>query len=167
MCVCSTEESKSYRFGVTRGFCFSQWFWRCKSVCALFQSTGERGDLSCGWAFLKLFDESGAPITLRYTHIPLLQFDWCTLVLLVPYILAHKIQYMHVCRTQELTIHGGTPFERDTDMDTTSTKRGNVLSQKYPYISHIQAILFCSLLRLSHWCISADVAVQEDTKACC
>ncbi|XDV43126.1 hypothetical protein PO909_011656 [Leuciscus waleckii] len=54
-------------------------------------STGERGDLSCGWAFLKLFDESGAPITLR---------------------------------TQELTIHGGTPFERDTDMDTTSTKRG-------------------------------------------
>ncbi|XP_067310711.1 nephrocystin-1 isoform X2 [Pseudorasbora parva] len=54
-------------------------------------STGERGDLSCGWAFLKLFDESGAPITLR---------------------------------TQELTIHGGTPFERDTDMDSTSTKRG-------------------------------------------
>ncbi|XP_051724821.1 nephrocystin-1 isoform X2 [Ctenopharyngodon idella] len=54
-------------------------------------STGERGDLSCGWAFLKLFDESGAPIALR---------------------------------TQELTIHGGTPFERDTDMDTTSTKRG-------------------------------------------
>ncbi|XP_077095532.1 nephrocystin-1 [Siphateles boraxobius] len=54
-------------------------------------STGERGDLSCGWAFLKLFDESGAPITLR---------------------------------TQELTIHGGTPFERDTDMDTTSTKKG-------------------------------------------
>ncbi|RXN29830.1 nephrocystin-1 isoform X3 [Labeo rohita] len=55
------------------------------------RSTGERGDLSCGWAFLKLFDESGAPIALR---------------------------------TQELTIHGGTPFEKDTDMDTTSTKRG-------------------------------------------
>uniref|UniRef100_A0A673IPW0 Nephrocystin-1-like n=1 Tax=Sinocyclocheilus rhinocerous TaxID=307959 RepID=A0A673IPW0_9TELE len=54
-------------------------------------STGERGDLSCGWAFLKLFDESGAPIALL---------------------------------TQELTIHGGTPFEKDTDMDTTSTKRG-------------------------------------------
>uniref|UniRef100_A0A672JRV7 SH3 domain-containing protein n=1 Tax=Sinocyclocheilus grahami TaxID=75366 RepID=A0A672JRV7_SINGR len=54
-------------------------------------STGERGDLSCGWAFLKLFDESGAPIALR---------------------------------TQELTVHGGTPFEKDSDMDTTSTKRG-------------------------------------------
>ncbi|XP_016090970.1 nephrocystin-1-like isoform X1 [Sinocyclocheilus grahami] len=54
-------------------------------------STGERGDLSCGWAFLKLFDESGAPIALR---------------------------------TQELTIHGGTRFEKDTDMDTTSTKKG-------------------------------------------
>ncbi|XP_051503099.1 nephrocystin-1 isoform X1 [Myxocyprinus asiaticus] len=70
-------------------------------------STGERGDLSCGWAFLKLFDESGAPIALR---------------------------------TQELTIHGGTPFERDTDMDATSTKRGNptgvlqqmLLSRKQP-----------------------------------
>ncbi|XP_016090977.1 nephrocystin-1-like isoform X2 [Sinocyclocheilus grahami] len=55
------------------------------------RSTGERGDLSCGWAFLKLFDESGAPIALR---------------------------------TQELTIHGGTRFEKDTDMDTTSTKKG-------------------------------------------
>uniref|UniRef100_A0A673KMK4 Nephrocystin-1-like n=1 Tax=Sinocyclocheilus rhinocerous TaxID=307959 RepID=A0A673KMK4_9TELE len=54
-------------------------------------STGERGDLSCGWAFLKLFDESGAPIALR---------------------------------TQELTVHGGTPFEKDSDMNTTSTKRG-------------------------------------------
>ncbi|XP_016414155.1 nephrocystin-1 isoform X2 [Sinocyclocheilus rhinocerous] len=55
------------------------------------RSTGERGDLSCGWAFLKLFDESGAPIALR---------------------------------TQELTVHGGTPFEKDSDMNTTSTKRG-------------------------------------------
>ncbi|XP_016319073.1 nephrocystin-1 isoform X2 [Sinocyclocheilus anshuiensis] len=55
------------------------------------RSTGERGDLSCGWAFLKLFDESGAPIALR---------------------------------TQELTVHSGTPFEKDSDMDTTSTKRG-------------------------------------------
>ncbi|XP_056333066.1 nephrocystin-1 [Danio aesculapii] len=54
-------------------------------------STGERGDLSCGWTFLKLFDESGAPIALR---------------------------------TQELTIHGGTPFEKDSDMDTMSTKKG-------------------------------------------
>ncbi|KAI2654294.1 Nephrocystin-1 [Labeo rohita] len=72
-------------------------FLRCDSespdLGILFElgSTGERGDLSCGWAFLKLFDESGAPIALR---------------------------------TQELTIHGGTPFEKDTDMDTTSTKRG-------------------------------------------
>ncbi|XP_063086063.1 nephrocystin-1-like isoform X6 [Cavia porcellus] len=28
-------------------------------------STGDRGELSCGWAFLKLFDASGAPIPAR------------------------------------------------------------------------------------------------------
>ncbi|XP_030643339.1 nephrocystin-1 [Chanos chanos] len=55
-------------------------------------STGERGDLSCGWAFLKLFDKNGTPIPLR---------------------------------TQELTVHGGTPYERDVEMDTTSTKRAS------------------------------------------
>uniref|UniRef100_A0AAR2J6T7 SH3 domain-containing protein n=1 Tax=Pygocentrus nattereri TaxID=42514 RepID=A0AAR2J6T7_PYGNA len=56
-------------------------------------STGERGDLSCGWAFLKLFDENGALIPLR---------------------------------TQELAVHGGTPYEGKADIDATSTKRGNM-----------------------------------------
>ncbi|XP_062863460.1 nephrocystin-1 isoform X2 [Trichomycterus rosablanca] len=77
-------------------------FFRCDSDSAdlgvLFElgvtyirnSTGERGDLSCGWAFLKLFDENG--------------------VLIPP-------------RTQELTIHGGTPYEGETDIDGT-TRRG-------------------------------------------
>ncbi|XP_072546652.1 nephrocystin-1 [Salminus brasiliensis] len=54
-------------------------------------STGERGDLSCGWAFLKLFDENGAPIPLR---------------------------------TQEIAVHGGTPYEGEADVDATSTRRG-------------------------------------------
>ncbi|KAK2843894.1 hypothetical protein Q7C36_012109 [Tachysurus vachellii] len=52
-------------------------FFRCDSnspdVGILFElgityirnSTGDRGDLSCGWAFLKLFDENGALIPLR------------------------------------------------------------------------------------------------------
>ncbi|XP_066527295.1 nephrocystin-1 isoform X2 [Hoplias malabaricus] len=54
-------------------------------------STGERGDLSCGWDFLKLFDENGALIPLR---------------------------------TQELIVHGGTPYEAEANIDTTSSKRG-------------------------------------------
>ncbi|XP_053366126.1 nephrocystin-1 isoform X1 [Clarias gariepinus] len=54
-------------------------------------STGERGDLSCGWAFLKLFDENGALIPLR---------------------------------TQELIVHGGTPYEGVVDTFHTSTKKG-------------------------------------------
>lgn len=33
--------------------------------------------------------------------------------------------YVYACRTQELTIRGGTPFERETDLDSTSTKKGN------------------------------------------
>uniref|UniRef100_A0A672JW24 SH3 domain-containing protein n=1 Tax=Sinocyclocheilus grahami TaxID=75366 RepID=A0A672JW24_SINGR len=60
-------------------------------------STGERGDLSCGWAFLKLFDESGAPIALR---------------------------------TQELTVHGGTPFEKDRY--PTGVFQQMLLSRKIP-----------------------------------
>lgn len=35
------------------------------------QSTGERGELSCGWAFLKLSDDSGNPLSNRYKHISL------------------------------------------------------------------------------------------------
>ncbi|XP_041644770.1 nephrocystin-1 isoform X3 [Cheilinus undulatus] len=33
-------------------------------------STGERGDLSCGWAFLKLTDDSGNPIPYRTYELP-------------------------------------------------------------------------------------------------
>uniref|UniRef100_A0AAY4BXI3 SH3 domain-containing protein n=1 Tax=Denticeps clupeoides TaxID=299321 RepID=A0AAY4BXI3_9TELE len=62
-------------------------------------STGEQGDLSCGWAFLKLFDASGAPVPLR---------------------------------TYELTLHGGTPYETDVEMDPSMTRRagaGSVFQQ--------------------------------------
>ncbi|XP_069000392.1 nephrocystin-1 isoform X2 [Embiotoca jacksoni] len=33
-------------------------------------STGERGDLSCGWAFLKLTDDAGNPLTNRTFELP-------------------------------------------------------------------------------------------------
>ncbi|KAM4607413.1 nephrocystin-1 [Polymixia lowei] len=33
-------------------------------------STGERGDLSCGWAFLKLTDPAGVPLTARTYELP-------------------------------------------------------------------------------------------------
>uniref|UniRef100_A0A8C8FRG5 SH3 domain-containing protein n=1 Tax=Oncorhynchus tshawytscha TaxID=74940 RepID=A0A8C8FRG5_ONCTS len=68
-------------------------------------STGERGDLSCGWAFLKLFDTNGAP---------------------VPH------------RTYELLVHGGTPYEKDVEVDPSLTRGGTgmfqqmMLSRKLP-----------------------------------
>ncbi|KAG8444089.1 hypothetical protein GDO86_009321 [Hymenochirus boettgeri] len=55
-------------------------------------STGERGELSCGWAFLKLFDINGIPIPPR---------------------------------TYELTLHGGTPYERGVEVDPSITRRVN------------------------------------------
>ncbi|XP_049592785.1 nephrocystin-1 [Syngnathus scovelli] len=47
-------------------------------------STGERGDLSCGWAFLKLNDAAGNPL---------------------------------LNRTYEMPVSGGTPYEKDVDME--------------------------------------------------
>ncbi|XP_060789229.1 nephrocystin-1 isoform X2 [Neoarius graeffei] len=73
-------------------------------------STGERGDLSCGWAFLKLFDENGALIPLR---------------------------------TQELAVHGGTPYEGVMDAYSMPSKRGGstgvlhhmLMSRKLPKLT--------------------------------
>ncbi|KAM4730467.1 LOW QUALITY PROTEIN: nephrocystin-1 [Anableps anableps] len=40
-------------------------------VTFLRNSTGERGDLSCGWAFLKLTDDSGNPLPNRTYELPI------------------------------------------------------------------------------------------------
>uniref|UniRef100_A0A3B5M307 Nephronophthisis 1 n=1 Tax=Xiphophorus couchianus TaxID=32473 RepID=A0A3B5M307_9TELE len=40
-------------------------------VTFLRNSTGERGDLSCGWAFLKLTDDSGNPLQNRTYELPI------------------------------------------------------------------------------------------------
>ncbi|XP_073528632.1 nephrocystin-1 isoform X2 [Phyllobates terribilis] len=53
-------------------------------------STGERGDLSCGWTFLKLFDVNGIPLPTR---------------------------------TYELTLNGGTPYERGVEVDPSISRR--------------------------------------------
>ncbi|KAG9484195.1 hypothetical protein GDO78_009876 [Eleutherodactylus coqui] len=53
-------------------------------------STGERGELSCAWAFLKLFDVNGIPLPTR---------------------------------TYELTLHGGTPYERGVEVDPSISRR--------------------------------------------
>ncbi|NP_001085200.1 nephronophthisis 1 (juvenile) L homeolog [Xenopus laevis] len=55
-------------------------------------STGERGELSCGWAFLKLFDTNGIPLPAR---------------------------------TYELTLYGGTPYERGVEVDPSIARRVN------------------------------------------
>ncbi len=41
----------------------------------MLQSTGERGDLSCGWAFLRLTDDTGNPLPNRYTHMQIHQWS--------------------------------------------------------------------------------------------
>ncbi|XP_061647110.1 nephrocystin-1 [Phyllopteryx taeniolatus] len=52
-------------------------------------STGERGDLSCGWTFLKLSDAAGNPLPHR---------------------------------TYEIPVSGGTPYEKDVDMEGSLTR---------------------------------------------
>ncbi|XP_035388747.1 nephrocystin-1 isoform X2 [Electrophorus electricus] len=73
-------------------------------------STGQRGNLSCGWSFLQLLDDSG-------TLLPLRELWNCVCVCVC--VRAHS------CRTHELTVHGGTPYEREADIDGTSSKRGS------------------------------------------
>uniref|UniRef100_A0A8C5QXN2 Nephrocystin 1 n=1 Tax=Leptobrachium leishanense TaxID=445787 RepID=A0A8C5QXN2_9ANUR len=55
-------------------------------------STGERGELSCGWTFLKLFDVNGVPVPPK---------------------------------TYELTLNGGTPYERGIEVDPSISRRAN------------------------------------------
>uniref|UniRef100_A0A7M4F096 Nephrocystin 1 n=1 Tax=Crocodylus porosus TaxID=8502 RepID=A0A7M4F096_CROPO len=43
--------------------CWKRFDWFAKGL--IYLSTGERGELSCGWTFLKLFDSSGIPVSSK------------------------------------------------------------------------------------------------------
>uniref|UniRef100_A0A4W3JSL9 Nephrocystin-1 n=2 Tax=Callorhinchus milii TaxID=7868 RepID=A0A4W3JSL9_CALMI len=58
--------------------------------------TGHQGELSCGWAFLSLFDVNGIAVPNR---------------------------------TYEVAIHGGTPYEKDIEVDPTFSRRASLLGQ--------------------------------------
>ncbi|KAF7670261.1 hypothetical protein LDENG_00027470 [Lucifuga dentata] len=83
----SSKSSKTWSFsprmtGILPILLDGNCFLRCNSVSPglgiLFElgvtfirnSTGERGDLSCGWAFLKLTDETGNPLPTRTYELP-------------------------------------------------------------------------------------------------
>ncbi|KAJ8248559.1 hypothetical protein GJAV_G00243290 [Gymnothorax javanicus] len=75
-------------------------------------STGERGDLSCGWALLRLFDSSGAP---------------------VPH------------RTYELSVHGGSPYERWAEVDPSTARGGTGSTLQQMLVSRKQPKLVVKL----------------------
>ncbi|XP_071996818.1 nephrocystin-1 [Engystomops pustulosus] len=83
---------------VLDGDCFARSSSQSPDIGILFEvgvtyirnSTGERGELSCGWTFLKLFDANGIPIPTR---------------------------------TYELTLNGGTPYERGVEVDPSISRR--------------------------------------------
>lgn len=135
------------------------------SVC-VFQSTGERGELSCGWAFFKLTDDTGNPLPNRYKHIHLYKVDInsCSahsLLLAIkanmpmsalfymftylcnqPHIMQNICTYSNtsiysyiyivhtltsnlfwfMCRTYELPVSGGTPYEKDIAVEASVTR---------------------------------------------
>ncbi|XP_068864897.1 nephrocystin-1 isoform X1 [Aphelocoma coerulescens] len=64
-------------------------------------STGERGELSCGWTFLKLFTSSGIPVPSKLG-------DWFP---------------RPGIRMYELVLSGGTPYERGVEVDPSISRR--------------------------------------------
>ncbi|KAK2824540.1 hypothetical protein Q5P01_021715 [Channa striata] len=83
----SSKSPKTWSFsprvtGICPTLLDGECFLRCDSACPnlgiLFElgvtfirnSTGERGDLSCGWAFLKLTDDTGNPLPNRTHELP-------------------------------------------------------------------------------------------------
>ncbi|KAL0964560.1 hypothetical protein UPYG_G00325640 [Umbra pygmaea] len=112
--TCSANNVKTWTFsprmtGTLPSLLDGNCFLRCNSdtpelgilfelgVTYIRNSTGERGDLSCGWAFLKLFEANGAP---------------------VPY------------KTYELLVHGGTPYEKDVEVDPSIPRGGTGMIQQ-------------------------------------
>lgn len=92
------------------------------------QSTGERGELSCGWAFLKLSDGSGNPlpnrcVTHHFSCWVCVNFEK-TLILLWLFKTPNRCLcvYVYVWRTYELQVNGGTPYEKYVTVEASMAK---------------------------------------------
>uniref|UniRef100_A0A3Q3WL50 SH3 domain-containing protein n=1 Tax=Mola mola TaxID=94237 RepID=A0A3Q3WL50_MOLML len=99
-------------------------------VAFIRNSTGERGELSCGWAFLKLTDDSGNPLPSRYTHMTRTQmqiyhFRLCSQcyipklleILLLPDSLLHCLSCVHLLALHRQLLADTLLMDRPTMQD--------------------------------------------------
>ncbi|XP_035752140.1 nephrocystin-1 [Egretta garzetta] len=81
-------------------------------------STGERGELSCGWAFLKLFTSNGMPVPSNENAGPASAPSACSAKFVW-----EKCSPDPAFRMYELLLNGGTPYERGVEVDPSISRR--------------------------------------------